>query len=201
MGDSFDPSNTSKKLGFIFSPEIIVDDNLSIVAPTFEDASELFQLVDGNREYLREWLPWLDSNLSIVDEINFIEISIKDRLQGSSGVWLIRENGNLVGNISINWVDWDNRSCGLGYWISRDKSGNGIVTRCCESLINNLIFNNKIHRFVIEAGINNIASRKIAEKLGMRLEGVIKDRELLYDVFTDGALYAITAPEWALRVQ
>jgi RimJ/RimL family protein N-acetyltransferase len=35
----------------------------------------------------------------------------------------------------------------------------------------------------------------------MRLEGTIKDRELLYGVFTDGALYAITAPEWALRVQ
>jgi len=196
-----DSINTSGKLGFIFSPVIAVDDDLSLVAPISEDASELFSVVDSNREYLRKWLPWLDSNMSLIDEINFIEISQKDRLQGTSAVWLIKENDNLIGNISINWVDWENKSCGLGYWISQDKTGNGIVTRCCESLINNLIFNNKIHRFVIEAGVNNIASRKVAEKLGMRLEGTIKDRELLYGEFIDAALYAITAPEWGLMSQ
>ena len=196
-----DSINTSGKLGFIFSPVIAVDDDLSLVAPVSEDASELFSVVDSNREYLRKWLPWLDSNMSLIDEINFIEISQKDRLQGTSAVWLIKENDNLIGNISINWVDWENKSCGLGYWISQDKTGNGIVTRCCESLINNLIFNNKIHRFVIEAGVNNIASRKVAEKLGMRLEGTIKDRELLYGEFIDAALYAITAPEWGLMSQ
>ena len=188
-----------EKLGFILSPMIFVDDNLSIVAPTSEDASELFALVDDNRQYLRKWLPWLDSNVSVIDELDFIEISRKDRLQGSSGVWLIKENNILIGSISINWIDWDNKSCGLGYWLSEDKTGNGIVTRCCHSMIENLIFNNKIHRFVIEVAINNYSSRKVAESLGMRLEGIIKDRELLYGEYVDAALYAITAPEWNLR--
>ena len=149
--------------------------------------------------YLRKWLPWLDSNMSVNDELDFIEISRKDRLQGSSGVWLIKENNILIGSISINWIDWDNKSCGLGYWLSEDKTGNGIVTRCCHSMIENLIFNNKIHRFVIEVAINNYSSRKVAESLGMRLEGIIKDRELLYGEYVDAALYAITAPEWNLR--
>jgi ribosomal-protein-serine acetyltransferase len=188
-----------EKLGFILSPIIFVDDNLSIVAPTSEDASELFALVDDNRQYLRKWLPWLDSNMSVNDELDFIEISRKDRLQGSSGVWLIKENNILIGSISINWIDWDNKSCGLGYWLSEDRTGNGIVTRCCHSMIENLIFNNNIHRFVIEVAINNYSSRKVAESLGMRLEGIIKDRELLYGEYVDAALYAITAPEWNLR--
>jgi|TARA_B110000914_G_C15476376_1_gene453328 ribosomal-protein-serine acetyltransferase len=200
MADDSKSPNSSKKLGFIFSPTIIVDDNLSIIVPTPEDASDLFSLVDRNRQYLRNWLPWLDYNMSVSDELEFIELSRKNRLQGSSGVWLIKENNNLiVGTISINWVDWDNKSCGLGYWISQDKTGNGIVTRCCESMIDNLISNNRIHRFVIEAGVNNLASRKVAEKLGMRLEGTIKDRELLYGEYVDSVLYAITAPEWSLR--
>ena len=66
-------------------------------------------------------------------------------------------------------------------------------------MIEDLIFNNKIHRFVIEVAINNYSSRKVAESLGMRLEGIIKDRELLYGEYVDAALYAITAPEWNLR--
>ena len=196
MSDSSGINNNHDKLGFILSPIIIVDDELSIIVPTSEDAVELFSLVDDNRKYLREWLPWLDTNLSVKDELDFIEISQKDRIQGSSGVWLIREKNDLVGTISINWIDWDNKSCGLGYWISEDKVGKGIVNRCCKSLINNLILNNQIHRFVIEAAVENHASRKVAENLGMRLEGIIKDRELLYGAYVDAALYAITAPEW-----
>ena len=198
MSDSSGINNNHDKLGFILSPIIIVDDELSIIVPTSEDAVELFSLVDDNRKYLREWLPWLDTNLSVKDELDFIEISQKDRIQGSSGVWLIREKKDLVGTISINWIDWDNKSCGLGYWISEDKVGKGIVNRCCKSLINNLILNNQIHRFVIEAAVENHASRKVAENLGMRLEGIIKDRELLYGAYVDAALYAITAPEWYL---
>ena len=198
MSDSSGINNDHDKLGFILSPIIIVDDELSIIVPTSEDAVELFSLVDDNRKYLREWLPWLDTNLSVKDELDFIEISQKDRIQGSSGVWLIREKKDLVGTISINWIDWDNKSCGLGYWISEDKVGKGIVNRCCKSLINNLILNNQIHRFVIEAAVENHASRKVAENLGMRLEGIIKDRELLYGAYVDAALYAITAPEWYL---
>ncbi len=199
MSDYSGFNNNHDKLGFILSPIIIVDDELSIIVPTSEDAVELFSLVDDNRKYLREWLPWLDTNLSVKDELDFIEISQKDRIQGSSGVWLIREKNDLVGAISINWIDWDNKSCGLGYWISEDKVGKGIVNRCCKSLINNLILNNQIHRFVIEAAVENHASRKVAENLGMRLEGIIKDRELLYGAYVDAALYAITAPEWSFH--
>ena len=57
------------------------------------------------------------------------------------------------------------------------------------------------HRFVLEAATENIASRAVAERLGMRLEGITKDREWLYDHYVDSALYAIIAPEWQSRDQ
>ena len=53
-----------------------------------------------------------------------------------------------------------------------------------------------MHRLVLEAATENFPSRAIAERLGMRLEGITKDREWLYDHFVDAALYAITEPEW-----
>jgi ribosomal-protein-serine acetyltransferase len=56
-----------------------------------------------------------------------------------------------------------------------------------------------MHRFVLEVALENHASRAIAERLGMRLEGEVKDREWLYDRWVDSALYAITAPEWKER--
>ena len=44
--------------------------------------------------------------------------------------------------------------------------------------------------------VENIASCRVAEKLGLRLEGVTKDREWLYDRFLDANLYAVTKPDW-----
>ena len=35
----------------------------------------------------------------------------------------------------------------------------------------------------------------------LRLEGITKDREWLYDHYVDSTLYAITAPEWRAHNQ
>ena len=58
-----------------------------------------------------------------------------------------------------------------------------------------------LHRFVLEVAVENHASRAVAERMGMRLEGISKDREWLYDHFTDSVMYAITYPEWKSRTQ
>ncbi len=58
-----------------------------------------------------------------------------------------------------------------------------------------------LHRFVLEAAVENHESRAVADRLGLRLEGITKDRERLYDHYVDAALYAITAPEWRTKNQ
>jgi len=196
MVDSHKFSSNRDQYSFVFSPDIFVDENTRLKIPAIEDAEILFQLVEKNRDYLRERLQWLDSISSLQDEINFIVTSRNNQIQGSSGTWLIFENNEVLGTLTLNWLDWENNSCGIGYWISKQKSGKGIVTSCCRSLINHLIRNNKLHRFVIEAAVDNYASRKVAEKLGMRLEGINKDRAIVNGKYVDHVMYAITAPEW-----
>ena len=141
MEDSHNYSNDKKKLGYVLSSEITVDEHISLRIPSIEDAKILFQLVEKNREYLREWLPWVDSITSLQDEINFISTSRKNHIQGDSGLWLIVKNNYPIGTLSLNWIDWNNNSCGIGYWISQEKSGNGIIANSCRCLINHLIEN------------------------------------------------------------
>ena len=50
----------------------LVSEDLEISVPVESDAEELFSVIDDNRDYLREWLPWLDDILSIDDEISMI---------------------------------------------------------------------------------------------------------------------------------
>ena len=111
-------------------------------------------------------------------------------------MYSVSSDGDIIGTIGLNSIDYENRSCGVGYWVSEEFAGKGIATRCCSRLIDHCFNDLNLHRFVLEAAIENIASCRVAEKLGLRLEGVIKDREWLYDRFLDANLYAITKPEW-----
>jgi len=179
---------------------LLVDDDLEIVEPVEGDAEELFVVVDGNRSFLKEWLPWLDDVNSVDDEVAMIR-SLSEPNPDNFRFYLIRQSGEIVGVISMNWVDYQNRSFGLGYWVSQSSAGRGIITKACSRLMDHCFDDLKLHRSVIEAAVENYPSRAIAERLGMRLEGISKDREWLYDHFTDSSLYAITAPEWKSRHQ
>ena len=173
---------------------LLIEDGLELLAPIEIDAGDLFVAVDENRQYLREWLPWLDDVNSVDDEVAMIRRTRED--ENSDWIYLIRSFGELVGVVSLNWVDWNNRSFGVGYWISESSSGRGIITKACSRIIEHCFNDLRLHRSVIEVAVENHSSRAVAERLGMRLEGISKDREWLYDHFTDSAMYAITAPEW-----
>mgnify|MGYP000031159577 FL=1 len=179
---------------------LLAEEGLEISVPMEGDALELFNLVDENRAYLREWLPWLDDVNSVDDEVAMIR-SLSEPNPDNFRFYLIRQSGEIVGVISMNWVDYQNRSFGLGYWVSQSSAGRGIITKACSRLMDHCFDDLKLHRSVIEAAVENYPSRAIAERLGMRLEGISKDREWLYDHFTDSSLYAITAPEWKSRHQ
>ena len=178
-----------------------VEDGLDLRQATLDDAEELFAAVDANREYLREGLPWLDSTLSVEDERSAIKSTLEDYEKREGVFYAIRLNSEVIGTMSLNWIDWGNRGCGVGYWLAEDQTGNGYVTKSCIRLIEHCFDDLGLHRFVLEAATENFSSRAIAEKLGMRLEGITKDREWLYDHYVDAALYAITAPEWRTRNQ
>ena len=151
----------------------MVGDGLELLAPVEGDAKELFVAVDENREYLREWLPWLDGVNSVDDELGMIR-GIRDD-KNFKWVYLIRNHGELVGVVSLNWVDWDNRSFGLGYWVSESSSGKGIATKSCRRAIEHCFVDLKLHRLVIEVALENHPSRAVAERLGLRLKPV-RDR-------------------------
>ncbi len=178
---------------------LLIEEGLEISSPKESDANELYYKVDENRAYLRKWLPWLDDVVSVDDELSMIRNLSENK--DHQRTYLIRLDGAIVGVVSLNWVDWNNRSFGLGYWISQESSGKGIVTKACSRLIEHCFSDLGLHRSVIEAAVHNNSSRAVAERLGMRLEGISKDREWLYDHFTDSAMYAITSPEWRNRNQ
>ena len=146
-----------------------VESGLDLQLVGEDDAAELFAVVDSNREYLREWLPWLDGTKSIEDENSFISMSLEEYEKREGIIYAIRLDGNIIGTISLNWIDWGNKGAGVGYWLSKNQTGNGYVTKSCIRLMEHCFDDLYLHRFVLEAAVDNIPSCEIAERIGMRL--------------------------------
>jgi len=162
-----------------------------------QDAPELFALVDANRAHLRVWLPWLDRNLTVADTRQFIRFSLEQLAEQSGLITSICYDGQMVGVVSFNRFDWQNRQAIIGYWLAASHQGRGLMTASCRTLINYGFQELDLHRMVIMAATDNHRSRAVPERLGFTHEGTNREAEWLYDRFVDLEVYACLRHEWS----
>ena len=166
-----------------------------------DHAQELFELTDANKEYLREWLPWLDSNKYIQNTIDFIQYS-RTQYEENNGLQLcIRFGGGLAGMVGFHRVDWLNHSTGIGYWLAEKFQGKGIMTASCRCLLDYAFGNLGMNRVEIRCATENKRSRAIPERLGFTEEGIIRQAEWLYDHYVDHVVYSMLREERKVRDQ
>ena len=147
---------------------IKVDKDTKLVILSPKDAKKLFDLTEENRDYLGKWLPWVDSTTNINDSYNFINNSLNERKQGKTLGFGIKYKGNLVGHISIMHVSDQGKTPDIGYWISSQFAGLGIMTKCVTSLTYYCFNKIDVQKINISAEITNFGSNKVAQKAGYK---------------------------------
>src|ERR1019366_5048067 len=152
---------------------------------------ELFQLIDSNREYLQRWHPWVDGVRSVCEAAKIIAGWQQMYAQNRgmfAGIWF---DGRCCGMVNHQTVDWSNRWSALSYWLGATCQGQGIMTDCCRSTILHAFQVWKLNRVTIECATENIRSRGVAERLGFKLEGVVRGIEWLGDHYVDHSMYGL----------
>ena len=177
--------------------EFRIDASTRLRELTGEDAGALYALVDGNRNYLRQWLPWVDRQQGPQDSAHFIEGARKDNRAGVALTLGIEHQGEIAGVIAFHEFDRDNRQISMGFWISSSHQGKGIVSSSCERLIEYAFTDLGLNRVVMKIAEDNIRSRRVAERLGLACEATSRQSEWLYDHYVNQAIYAITAEQWS----
>jgi ribosomal-protein-serine acetyltransferase len=163
------------------------------------DAKALFAQVEANRERLRHWLPWPDTNRCVADSRAFILRMRAHARTGrglSFGLWW---RDRLVGIAGFVWIDLGNGSAGIGYWLAQEAEGHGLMTAAVAALLRHGFRTLKLNRIEIRAGVRNHRSRAIPQRLGFRHEGTLRQVEKLTDRHVDHAVYGLLAEEWRRR--
>jgi ribosomal-protein-serine acetyltransferase len=164
-----------------------------------DDVPELFMLTERNREHLRHWLPWVDMTLAEEDTRAFVR-SVGAAIEaGLSVQFALVVDGRIVGVAGFHELDRVNDAVALGYWIAQEHQGRGLMTRAVEALVRIAFEKLGLNRVVIQAAVENGKSRAIAERLGFREEGVLREAERHSDSYFDLATYSLLAREWRER--
>jgi len=176
-----------------------VDKEIELKIMEKGDAPALFDLIENNRSYLREWVPWVDTNVTIKDSEEFINSSQEQYNQNlgfQCGIWF---RTRLVGVIGFLRIDWLNRNVEIGYWIDEKHQGLGIVTKSCRTMVNYAFNEYKLHRVQVRCAAGNSKSCAIIERLGFLKEGISRQAEFLYDHYVDLFIFGITAEDWKVQ--
>ncbi|MGJ8656754.1 MAG: GNAT family N-acetyltransferase [Akkermansiaceae bacterium] len=147
---------------------------------TQADAQELFTLTTQNRQFLRQWLPWLDETKTLDDTKEFISNSTTAFEIGHRITYTIRESNQLAGICGFNQLDFNNKIAYIGYWIGESFQSRGIVTKACLELEKIAFDDLKLKTLDIRVAAKNHKSRAIPERLGYQKITTLPNAETLY---------------------
>ncbi|MBM7692100.1 ribosomal-protein-serine acetyltransferase [Peribacillus deserti] len=178
--------------------QLNIDRDVSIRLFNDRDADELFQLVMNSREYLREWLGWLDFTQRVEDSAAFINETLKALVDtgGYPKSAAITYKDAIAGTIGFNEINKFHKIGIIGYWLGEGFQGKGIMTKACRALTNYGFKTAGLNRIEIRVAEGNLKSKAIPKRLGFTEEGKIRQAEWLYDHYVDHILYGMLAEEW-----
>ena len=168
-----------------------VRDELVIRAWRRDDAASLFALIDRNFAHLREWLRWVDGNHTESGKLAFIDRCRRGYDTGESLELALTDADEVIGTVGFVELDAQDKQGEIGYWISEDCGGRGVMTSACAALMEYGFDTLGLHRQLLRAATGNVRSRAIAERLGFTFEGIERDGELLNGRFVDLARYGM----------
>jgi RimJ/RimL family protein N-acetyltransferase len=147
--------------------------------------------------------------------VPFAPQSAEDVLARINGVWRqqtldqeddsitlgaeLQESGKVIGDLMVRWASAEH-SCGeIGYVFSPAYSGQGYAAEAAHAGLHMAFDDFELHRVIARVDARNSASARLAIRLGMRQEALLRENEWFKGEWTDELDFAMLAQEWPSR--
>lgn len=171
-----------------------IDDNLELRLLESKDADAAILEIQASRDYLARWLPWVELTHSADDYRNFIKFTRDEFAKESSYHFGLFEDGCFIGGFSIIKVNRNDNKVELGYWLGEGHQKRGIITRTVEAVTDFVFKEWDVHRIEIHVADVNTPSRKVPERLGFEIDGVMRESMRHNGKYYDMVIYSKLNP-------
>ena len=109
---------------------------------------------------------------------------------------ILKSNGQLIGNCGIRLESADAHKGDIGYELSPEHWGHGYATEAARAIVTFGFTQLGLHRISASCIAENVGSAHVLQKLGMQLEGRLRENEYFKERWWDTLLFGILEHEW-----
>jgi len=140
---------------------------------------------------LSRWMSWCHAGYAREDAAGWIDATRAAWDAGDAYEFLVFErSGRHVGAVGLNQFNRDNNCTNLGYWVRQSSQRQGFAVEAVRRIARFAFDEAKFQRVEIVAAVDNVASRRVAERVGATLECVARNRLLLHGVPIAAAVHS-----------
>jgi len=166
--------------------------DVSIRPFQLSDAASLYEAIIESAEALKPWMPWCRSDYRISDTQEWIEAQIQAFQLGEQYQFaIVLRDQTIAGACGLNGIQPQNRLANLGYWVRTSACGRGIATKAARLLAQWAFANTELDRLEIVVAVGNVASLRVAAKIGAVWEGMLRGRLRMNENAHDAILFSI----------
>ena len=162
------------------------------------DVIGLFEAVHESIDSVSTWLPWCHPGYNIEESRSWIlsrPEAWKTEEEYSFAV-LDASSSLLLGGVGINQVNRMHNYANLGYWVRVTAQKGGVAARAATLTARFGFAELLFERIEILAAEGNIASQRVAEKLGGIREGLLKHRLKIRGRYHNAVVFSLIRSEF-----
>ncbi|MFT4536717.1 MAG: ribosomal-protein-serine acetyltransferase [Saprospiraceae bacterium] len=152
-------------------------EDYSIRLLTPEDLEVYFQMVEKNRSRLEDFFTGTVSRTKTLEDTRiFISEMVQHAIDKTYFAYLIIDNtdNSIIGFMDLKNIDWNISKAEMGGYIDKDYASKGITTKAFRLFCDICFQEHEFKKLFLRTHPTNLAARKIAEKCGFEVEGIIK---------------------------
>jgi ribosomal-protein-serine acetyltransferase len=180
---------------------ISIDEHLVLRPYEIDDFQQLFDVINGSRQHLGPWLNWVARTTRAEHSMEFIQQAQHQRHFQEALALGIYYDDAIVGGIGMHDWSHDTGRAQIGYWISREFEGKGIISRAVEGFITYLFNVSGLNKIEIHYVAANKKSAEVARKAGFRLEGIIRQSTMRNGMPEDLVITGLLKAEWKSLIE
>ena len=164
--------------------------NVRLVKRRHEFDSEMLDVINANRAFLRPYLFWVDKTRGREDVAAATRHFNESWAAQTKFAYALidKHSGKLLGSIDVHDIDLTNRTAAIGYWLRKDKTGFGYMSDAVQTLVR-AVFDKGVRRLEITCDSLNRASAGVALRNGFEYEGTQREAIYTYGEFHDREVY------------
>jgi RimJ/RimL family protein N-acetyltransferase len=174
-------------------PHDLTDGVISLRAHRMTDAPWLAEAVRESVATVGRWQDWCTAHYDEAAAETWIGLCRQTWLLGDGFEMLIVDarTDAILGGMGVNHLNREHRFANLGYWVRESAQGTGIAGHSGRLAARFAFETAGVSRLEIVAAHDNVASRKTAERIGGKFEGILRNRLLLKGTPVDAAMYSV----------